>query len=90
MNTPAQQITTPDAPIGRAARRRLRGVSTREQLLAEVLGSVRLEDAEPSAELRAALDQWAAGELSLDDLGEIAKRTPASDPLKPLAPPRAA
>jgi hypothetical protein len=49
-------------------------MTEREQVLAEVLGSVRLEDAEPGSEVRAALEGWAAGELSTDDLNEIAER----------------
>jgi hypothetical protein len=52
-------------------------MTEREQALAEVLGSVHLEDAEPGPEVRAALEAWAVGELSTDDLNEIAERAAA-------------
>ena len=55
----------------------------RQHALAEVLGSVRLEDAEPTPEMRAALDRWADGELDDAELAELARRAAAGEPLSP-------
>ena len=57
----------------------------RQQALAEVLGSVRLEDAEPGPEMRAMLERWADGELDDAELAELAKRAAAGQPLSPPA-----
>jgi hypothetical protein len=72
------------------ALRKLRLVSEREQALADVLGSVRLEDAEPSPEVRDALEQLSAGNASADQLDELAKLAAAGAVPKPAASPRAA
>ncbi|MGO9908803.1 MAG: antitoxin VbhA family protein [Solirubrobacteraceae bacterium] len=59
----------------------------RRQALEDVLGSARLEGAEPGPEMRALLARWADGELSTEQLDELAKRAAAE---LPLDPPRAA
>lgn len=66
------------------------GVSDREQQLRAVLGSSRLEGAEPSREAQALLEQWAAGELDDTDLARLATRAAAGEPLPTPAPSRAA
>ena len=58
-------------------------VSSRREVLAEVLGSVRLEHLEPSPEMLAVLERWAEGTLSDDELGEFAARAAAGKALMP-------
>jgi Antitoxin VbhA len=58
-----------------------RQMDDRRHALAEVLGSVRLEDSEPTPEMRAALDRWADGELDDAELAELARRAAAGEPL---------
>ena len=82
---PSTTIAKPDRALGK-----LRLVSEHEQALAEVLGSVRLEDAEPSPELRDALEQLIADDASADQLDELAKLAAAGAVPKPDASPRAA
>ena len=65
-------------------------VSEREQALAEVLGSVRLEDAEPSPEVRDALKHLVADDSSAEQLDQLAKRAAAGEAPDPAASPRAA
>jgi len=54
----------------------------RHQALDAVLGSVRLEDAEPSREVVAALRQWADGGLNADELAVLAARAAAGEPMQ--------
>ncbi|MGO9974970.1 MAG: hypothetical protein ACLP01_19645 [Solirubrobacteraceae bacterium] len=65
-------------------------MSEREHALAEVLGSVRLEGAEPSPELRDALKQLITEAPSTDQLDELAKRAAGDEVPSPAASPRAA
>ena len=52
-----------------------------------MLGSARVEGAEPGPEMRAILERWADGELGTEQLDELVKRAAAG---LPLDPPRAA
>jgi hypothetical protein len=59
------------------------GSKTRKVMLAEALGSARLEDGEPSADMRAVLEDWADGRVSTAELETIAERAAAAEPLRP-------
>ena len=65
-------------------------MSEREQALAEVLGSVRLEGAEPGPELRDALKALITDDPSAGQLDEIAKRAAAGEVPSRAASPRGA
>jgi hypothetical protein len=62
-------------------------VSEREHALAEVLGSARLEGAEPSPEVRDALERLVTDDASVDQLDE---RAAAGELPHPAGSPRAA
>jgi hypothetical protein len=49
-------------------------MNERQQAVAQALGSLRLENIEPSPELVDELDRWAAGAESVDALDLIARR----------------
>jgi hypothetical protein len=66
------------------------GSKIRKAMLAEVLGSTRLEDAEPSMEMRSVLEDWADGRVSTDELEAVAKRAAAGEPLRAPGSTRAA
>lgn len=55
-------------------------VTDRYQEFAAVLGSVRLEDAEPTPEVIALGEAWARGELTADELAAAAKQAAAGQP----------
>ena len=54
----------------------------RHQALATMLGSVRLEDAEPSPEMLALAERSARGELTTAELKQAAQRAAAGAPLE--------
>jgi len=56
-------------------------MTDRDQALATMLGSMRLENAEPSPEMTALAEQWARGELSTAELEQAAQRAAAGQPL---------
>ncbi len=58
----------------------------RHQALATMLGSVRLEDAEPSREMLALAERWAEGKLSTAELRDAAGQAAAGEPLTQTAP----
>lgn len=58
----------------------------RHQALATMLGSVRLEDAEPSPEMLALAERWAEGKLSTAELRDAAGQAAAGEPLTQTAP----
>ena len=60
----------------------------RQQALAAALGSVRLEDAEPSPEMLALGERWARGEFTTAELKEAAQRAAAGQPVDTPRPPR--
>lgn len=51
-----------------------------------MLGSVRLEDAEPSPEMLALAERWAEGKLSTAELRNAAGQAAAGEPLTQTAP----
>lgn len=55
-------------------------MTDRHQQFASVLGSMRLEDAEPDSEVIAAGEAWVRGEMIADDLTAEAKRAAAGLP----------
>ena len=61
-------------------------MTDRHQALATMLGSVRLEDAEPSPEMLALAERWARGEISTAELKQAAQRAAAGAPLEQPAP----
>jgi len=65
-------------------------MNEREHALAEVLGSVRLEHAEPSPELRDALERLVTDGTSVDQLDGLAKRAAAGELPQAAGSPRAA
>ncbi len=67
---------------------RMRRMTLREQDAAAALASVRMEGLDPSP-AEPILEQWARGELSTDELGELAGRAAAGQSLEPVAPTRA-
>ncbi len=64
----------------------MRAMVDRHQALATVLGSVRLEDAEPSPEMLALAERWADGKLSTAELRDAARRVAAGEALTQTAP----
>lgn len=56
-------------------------MTDRHQALATMLGSVRLEDAEPSPEMLAIAERWARGEITTAELKQAAARAAAGEPL---------
>ncbi len=63
-------------------------MTPREQDAVAALASVRMEGLDPCP-AEPILEQWARGELSTDELGELAARAAAGQPLEPVAPTRA-
>ena len=61
-------------------------MTDRRQALAAALGSVRLEDAEPSPEMLALGERWARGEITTDELKAAAQRAAAGQPVDTSAP----
>lgn len=61
-------------------------MTDRRQALDAVHGSVRLEDAEPSAEMLALGERWARGEITADELAAAATRAAAGEPADTPAP----
>ena len=57
-------------------------VTDRYQEVLSVLGSVRLEGAQPSPEVVALGEAWARGEVTADDLDAAARRIAAGQPLR--------
>lgn len=66
------------------------GAKSHKVMLAEVLGSARLEDAEPSAQMRSVLEDWADGRVSTNELEAIAGRAAAGEPLRAAGSTKAA
>ncbi len=66
------------------------GMLDREKALQAVLGSCRLEGAEPSPDTLRVMQRWAAGEITSEQLGELAKRAAGGLALDAPASPRAA
>jgi len=69
-----------------AACPKMRAMIDRHQALATMLGSVRLEDAEPSPEMLALAERWAEGKLSTAELRDAARHAAAGEPLTETAP----
>ena len=69
----------PSATTGE--RPKMSAMTDRDQALATMLGSMRLENAEPSPEMIALAEQWARGELSTAELEQAAQRAAAGQPL---------
>ena len=69
-----------------SGRPKMRVMTDRHQALAAVLGSVRLEDAEPSPEMQALGERWARGEITDDELKAAAQRAAAGQPVDTSAP----
>jgi hypothetical protein len=57
-------------------------MTDRYQEVLSVLGSVRLEGAQPSPEVVALGEAWARGELTADDLDAAAQRLAAGQPAR--------
>ena len=72
------RATTASAP-------KMSAMPDRRQALATMLGTMRLEDAEPSPEMLALAEQWARGELSTAELEQAAQRAAAGRPLTQAA-----
>jgi hypothetical protein len=66
------------------------GMIDRQKALEDVLGSARLEGAEPTPEALAAMRQWAESDQPPEVLATLAERAAAGLPLDPQAPSRAA
>lgn len=75
---PGLATTTPACP-------KMRAMIDRHQALATMLGSVRLEDAEPSPEMLALAERWAEGKLSTAELRDAARHAAAGEPLTETA-----
>jgi len=58
-------------------------VTDRFQEVLSILGSVRLEGAQPSPEVVALGEAWARGELTADELDAAARRIAAGQPPRP-------
>lgn len=63
----------------------MRAMTDRRQALAAALGSVRLEDAEPSPEMLELGEQWARGEITTDQLKAAAARAAAGESIQTRA-----
>ena len=69
------------AAAATAAPPKMSAMTDRDQALATMLGSMRLENAEPSPEMVALAEKWARGELSTAELEQAAQRAAAGQPL---------
>ena len=67
-------------------RPKMSAMTDRRQALAAALGSVRLEDAEPSPQMQALGERWARGEITTDELRAAAERAAAGQPVDASAP----
>jgi hypothetical protein len=61
-------------------------MTDRRQALPAALGSVRIEDAEPSPEMLELGERWARGEITTDELKAAAPRAAAGEPTHTRAP----
>jgi hypothetical protein len=85
MTTPASvRQTVPTRPVN------CEGMIDRHKALEDVLGSARLEGAEPTPEALAAMRHWAESDQPPEVLAALAERAAAGLPLDPQAPSRAA
>jgi Antitoxin VbhA len=64
----------------------MRDMTDRRQALAAALGSVRLEDAEPSPEMLELGERWARGEITTEEVKAAAARAAAGEPVTTRAP----